>query len=126
MFCLLLLAKRLVEIAHIGRKKLAAAPVNLAPNSGFALGVPAAWGVGRNVSLSKQVSFEPATEKGPQGTVPLDIQVLTPGANYELYSAPFSVPDFDSIYIASFMASGEGSGYLRIYADGSEVGSGPY
>jgi hypothetical protein len=114
------------EVEAAKAAAIAAAPDNLAPNVGFALGLPSAWGTGRNYSIVDRVQFRPAAKAGPHGTVPLQIDVIDSAASYKLYSAPFEVPDPKSIYIVSFIATGEGQGRVTLFSDGEETGSGSY
>lgn len=114
------------EIAEARAEAIAAAPDNLAPNAGFALGLPTAWAAGREFSIRDKVSFKPAAEAGPYGTIPLRIDVIEKGMSYVVYSAPFGIPDPESVYTVSFIAKGEGQGEVKVFADGSSVGSGSY
>lgn len=106
--------------------RIAGASANQAPNSGFSLGLPAAWGVGRQSSMDTDVSFSPADDSSERGTVPLFIQPQRDGVRWELYSAPFQVADPDSLHVLSFWIRGDATGKVRILCDGEEYGVGSF
>ncbi len=121
------LTRRAAEEIELERAAaIAAAPHNLAPNAGFALGLPTAWSIGQRLSPEHDVTFRPAPEPGPHGTIPLQIDVVRPGVKYDLFSAPFQVADPGQIHVVSFLAKGERDGTLKILCDGKEFGSGTF
>jgi hypothetical protein len=114
------------EVEAEREQRLAKAPRNLAPNAGFALGLPSAWGVGRRVNFDADIDFRAARSPGPRGTVPLEIVVQRPGLSFDLYSAPFQVVDPEQIHVLSFVATGEMEGSVRLLSDGEESGAGTF
>ena len=115
------------EVAAERAAAIAAAPANLAPNAGFALGLPTGWSTGRRHSSKLDVRFRAADAPGPHGTTPLVIEPIAEGVKPTLFSAPFSVPDPSQLYIVSFVAGGGTStGNVTIFSDGKECGSGPF
>ncbi len=115
------------DVAAERAAAIAAAPANLAPNAGFALGLPTGWGTGRRLSSKLDARFLPADAASPGGTTPLVIELLREGVKPVLLSAPFSVPDPSQLYIVSFVAGGgPASGTVTVFSDGKECGSGPF
>jgi hypothetical protein len=114
------------ELAAERAAAVAAAPANLAPATSFPLGLPTGWSVGGRVSLQTEVDFYAADAPGPEGTIPLVIDVKSEGQTYQLFSAPFEVPDPTELYIVSFIATGTGPGTLQVFCDGRPFGEGQY
>lgn len=99
---------------------VAAAPDNLLPWSGFPLGLTGAWGVKKSDSLETEMGFEAASSTDANGTVPLRIIPMAKDS-WNLYSPPFEMADPGSIHALSFLVRGEGTGRVRILADGKAV-----
>lgn len=115
------------EVAAERVAAIAAAPTNLAPNAGFALGLPTGWSTGRRFSSKLDARYRAADAPGPHGTTPLVIEPLRPDVHPTLFSAPFSIPDPSELYVVSFVAGGgTATGKVSIFSDGKECGSGPF
>lgn len=98
----------------------AAAPDNLLTQSGFPLGLTSGWSTGRTNSLLKDVRFEPGAKDDPNGNRPLHIRPEQK-QGWTLYSPPVTLPDPSALHALQFLVRGEGTGKVRLLADGKPI-----
>ncbi|MCC5846244.1 MAG: hypothetical protein JJU05_18505 [Verrucomicrobia bacterium] len=112
------------DLAAERAERLAAAPANLLPAAGFALGLPSGWSTGAQLSRLHDVRVEPAAAEGPRGTVPLRLAARRGGSSVTLASAPFEPLLRDEPHTARFFLRGTvRDGSLAVQVDDRTLAS---
>jgi len=108
------------ELKREKAERLASAPDNLLPVTGFPLGLPPLWSTGNRLSWDLDIRVEAGKTPTSRGTIPLRLATRNPGVPAELYSAPFEPLVRNHPHTFSFYYKGilrDGGAGIRVNRD---------